>query len=326
MSVHMVVHFNIAAPVVVDALNLVPGVPVFFFVSGYLVWLSFERINDRNESLLRKILRFFSYRALRIYPALSLCFAVTLSSLFLLGYMETQRYSQIDIAAWAIATLTIFQFFSPGFLQSYGVGAINGSLWTIGVELQFYALLPLLFLFAGKSTRSMRLLVFVFMLINTWHCLFNTRETLALQIIGLSFLPWFGIFLLGAYCARNQKISEIASALSLATCASVYAIAVIASLLMDFRLGNEMGLFGYGALALLVLKLAHWQDGKAASFLKGNDFSYGIYIYHMPIINGLLFLGVDDIEGAATSVVLTAVAAVISWHFVEKPALRLKLK
>ena len=33
----------------------------------------------------------------------------------------------------------------PDFLRGYGVGVLNGSLWTIPVELQFYALVPLIY-------------------------------------------------------------------------------------------------------------------------------------------------------------------------------------
>jgi len=57
------------------------------------------------------------------------------------------------------------------------------------------------------------------------------------------------------------------------------------------------------------------------------DYSYGIYLYSCPIqqtVNWLL----PDIRSNAfnfiTSLVLTALFAAFSWHFIEKPALKLR--
>jgi peptidoglycan/LPS O-acetylase OafA/YrhL len=57
------------------------------------------------------------------------------------------------------------------------------------------------------------------------------------------------------------------------------------------------------------------------------DYSYGIYVYHFPLQQMLVFFGWD--AGSATSffVLTTALVlpvAAVSWHLVEKPALRLK--
>ena len=47
-----------------------------------------------------------------------------------------------------------------------------------------------------------------------------------------------------------------------------------------------------------------------AKILHGNDISYGIYIYHMLVVN----------------VVVTVIISTISWEFIEKKALLLKYK
>ncbi len=51
------------------------------------------------------------------------------------------------------------------------------------------------------------------------------------------------------------------------------------------------------------------------------DLSYGTYIWHGPIINLLLVLGLRSIPAA---IALTVAAAGASWFLVERPVLQLK--
>ena len=75
-------------------------------------------------------------------------------------------------------------------------------------------------------------------------------------------------------------------------------------------------------LAGVVLSFAFtWHN--AASILRGNDLSYGIYLYHLPIIimlNLLGFSGIDWIIVFGGSLV----AAGLSWYLVERRALQFK--
>jgi len=60
--------------------------------------------------------------------------------------------------------------------------------------------------------------------------------------------------------------------------------------------------------------------------IKLPDNSYGIYIWHYPIIQAVLFLipGLGPFEIMAISTPLFILAAGLSWHLIEKPTLRLK--
>jgi peptidoglycan/LPS O-acetylase OafA/YrhL len=61
--------------------------------------------------------------------------------------------------------------------------------------------------------------------------------------------------------------------------------------------------------------------------LKGNDISYGMYIYHMLVINSLVALGyTGEIKYLFAAIFLTTVLSLMSWLFVEKKALALKTK
>ena len=63
-------------------------------------------------------------------------------------------------AVWYLAQL-VGLIFTPGFLQGFGFGSYNGALWTIPIELQFYFLLPLLYLATRRLPEKQRTMVFV---------------------------------------------------------------------------------------------------------------------------------------------------------------------
>ena len=68
-------------------MGVFPGVPIFFTVSGFLIYWSFERNADHIGS-------FFKNRFLRIYPGLWVCFAVTLAVLAVFGQISAATLGQ----------------------------------------------------------------------------------------------------------------------------------------------------------------------------------------------------------------------------------------
>ncbi|MGB2964038.1 MAG: acyltransferase [Anaerolineales bacterium] len=127
----------------VKSLQIFPGVPIFFVISGFLVSASWERSAPQGVGA------YFKNRFFRIYPALWVCFFISLGSVFII-YKPSS--SLVELGKWVIAQLTIGQIYNPDFLRGYGVGTLNGSLWTIPVEIQFYILLPLIyFVFNRKN-------------------------------------------------------------------------------------------------------------------------------------------------------------------------------
>ena len=79
--------------------------------------------------------------ALRIFPALW----VASASPFRCKMFWKRGFSRWETLPWLLGQISFVQFFNPEFLRGYGTGVLNGSLWTITVELQFYLLLPLLY-------------------------------------------------------------------------------------------------------------------------------------------------------------------------------------
>ena len=129
--------------VILSILSYFPGVPIFFFVSGFLISKSYETNSQLSE--------YTQNRMLRIFPSLFVCTLLALFSVYLTGYFADKTYSISEFVFWVFGQISFFQFYNPEFMRGFGTGVMNGSLWTISVELQFYMMVPILYLAFGLS-------------------------------------------------------------------------------------------------------------------------------------------------------------------------------
>ncbi|WGV19182.1 acyltransferase family protein [Pseudomonas putida] len=120
------------------------GVEVFFMVSGFLIAASGERNSARD---------FYLARALRILPGLLVCL---LLMAFVLGPVVTslplaEYFAKGQVYKYVYSPLLIFkdaQFVLPGvnFTPRFHGVSVNGSLWTIPLEMRMYLVLGVLVL------------------------------------------------------------------------------------------------------------------------------------------------------------------------------------
>jgi len=60
---------------------------------------------------------------------------------------------------WLIGQASFFPFYNPDQLRDLGIGGMNGSLWTIPVELQLYILIPIASSLIFALTKQTRRLI-----------------------------------------------------------------------------------------------------------------------------------------------------------------------
>src|SRR5437868_2916855 len=174
--IHEYVHLHLALGPLANILSAVPGVPIFFVISGYLVSQSYERSSTSA---------YFLKRARRIYPALWACLAFSIGIAAACGVTFPAR-----TWAWIAAQASIAQFYNPDFLRHFGVGVLNGSLWTIPVELQFYIVLPLLYRLLRTNTALLAAIA-VGILVNRLYVHWAwVDDTFAKKLIGVTLAPW----------------------------------------------------------------------------------------------------------------------------------------
>lgn len=304
-------------------LGLFPGVPIFFFISGFLITRSFERSPSIKE--------FLKNRALRIFPALWVCLIINILMIASTGYFQDKNISIIDTGSLLIAKATFIQFYNPDFLRGFGDGVLNGSLWTICVELQFYILTPLIYILfiqrAKNANINIIILITVFLLANQALTILQASFShhIAWKLYKVSFAPWIYMFLLGALAQQNfNAIQRHIKKIPLLPILVIYLI--VASLLRNFNfdLGNTITPILLPFLILLILRAAYYKPKVINKVFKGNDISYGVYIWHMVFVNQYLHYNSQGPEITLIALAATIAAAVLSWFFVEKPALSLK--
>jgi len=310
-------------------LGFFPGVPIFFFISGFLItrsWVGSKGLRD-----------FFKKRALRIFPALVFSVVLAIGLVIVSGYYVSAGMNLADLLVIFISKVTFFQFYNLESLRGYGDGVFNGSLWTITVELQFYLLTPLLFILIHYFRRGLSFNVFligvfiVFYLVSIYvkYYFFVGDESLIEKLTKVSFIPWFYMFLLGALFQLNFEFfyKLLSGKFFLVLLAYVGAAAFPVFFLNggSSSFGNLMNPVLFPLLAMLVFSAAYTSVNLSDRLLRGNDISYGAYIYHMPFINWLIYNSYSPSYIVGFYLLLFVVVfSILSWVLLEKPFLKLK--
>ncbi|WP_066801048.1 acyltransferase family protein [Sphingomonas soli] len=133
------------------------------------------------------------------------------------------------------------------------------------------------------------------------------------------------MFMLGAYVSTNQALQHKILSINPLIYLVLYAASYAAAAYFGIGTGNGINVVSYMLLSALIFSLAHYKPGLSNSLLQGNDISYGVYIYHMPIVNLFLYLGIlGSAWHFAGALALTFAVSLLSWFCIEKPALKLK--
>jgi peptidoglycan/LPS O-acetylase OafA/YrhL len=282
--------------------------PIFFALSGFLVI---------GSALRTKSLRtFLTFRVLRIVPALST--EVVLSALVLgpaLTVVSSAEYFSspafyryfANMVGWITFTL-------PGVFTTNPSTAVNLSLWTIPPELTCYLFMAICIGTGMYMNRSKMTTVMIALL-----CVIATRKLLSHSHL-ISALPaqdnLFLCFVLGNlfYLYREKVWLDWRLFLASIGC-GIYCIhSGILTYLGSFLLTYSMVYIGMTKLPRLPL------------FSRG-DYSYGIYLYGFPIQQTIAYLFPATriwFVNALIALPIVVLLAVVSWHFIEHPALALK--
>lgn len=320
LLIHGIEHLKIKSLIFLkEYLTFFPGVLIFFTLSGFLIYSSL----DRNKNLKK----YFINRFLRLFPALWICFFLTFGLLCFFEVLTFQNIISWTFIKWVFTQITFFQFWTPDILRLWGVGTPNGSLWTIPVEMQFYILLPFIVLKFNKI-KLINKFIFCFL----FSFLFNVyisyqkslNETILVKLLGVSILPYLFSFLIG--CIIYEYWNKIQFYFKGRALYWLF-LFVLFNFIFNTKPSyypNFSQLISNLLLSIFVISLA-FTFPRLEKVLKGNDVSYGIYIYHMLVINTFISINyIKKIEYLILSITLTVILSLLSWFLIEKRAMQFK--
>ncbi|MFM9079603.1 MAG: hypothetical protein ACKOTE_05605, partial [Opitutaceae bacterium] len=131
-----------------------------------------------------------------------------------------------------------------------------------------------------------------------------------LQLTGAS--PFVAAFLVGAvlHCFHSELVTGRAAAVLWTLVALVL-----------LKLG------GWNLLGPLVLPMSLINIAYSFHFRLRHDFSYGVYIFHFPVMQAMSAYGLPKLGYwgyFSVALIVTVICAALSWFAVERPCLRLK--
>ena len=284
------------------------GVKTFFVISGFLVTASFLAR--------RSPLAFVEARVLRVYPAL---IAATLLTIALAGASSDLSWrdflsdAKTREFAWRVSLGWEMVNRLPGaFATNPFPHAVNGSLWTLPVELRLYLGLVVAGVIGLLARRAYWLVaVTLLVVVFTWRP------------------DWFPMAL------NDRVVRELAFLFALGSLAFVWRdhirLSLVGVAIAVAFVGWNPGGLGRDALvapllAYAVLVLAYHPRLQWQSFNRVGDYSYGLYVYSFPLQQTLVqrLPGLEPMALFALSLPLGIAVAAISWHALERPALALK--
>jgi len=284
------------------------GVDVFFIVSGFLV--------TRSVMTQPTLVDYGVARFLRLFPAL---LVATICTAFLLGPLVTTASWQdyfSDVRPWLYVPITssliTHSLTLPGVFETVlKAGVINSPLWTLRYEAMCYVLLAIFALFgmlAGKRRAALTLaLILAGYLVITFAT--PLRDIAA---IDSATRFTFGFFAGGALYLFADKIR-----LSLVGVFVLGAAAFAAYGTPVYEMALRV------ALAYGLIWFALVPSGAIRRFNAIGDYSYGLYILCFPILQTFVMLDprIAPWPLFFSSFPVVLALAMLSWHFVEHPAL-----
>ena len=287
--------------------NAIIGIKGFFIISGFLVAKSYLNTPSLNQ--------YFIKRVKRIVPAYIFVLLLTVLALAFFGkYSFLEYFKDINVykyLGWNLVFLNFMHPCLPGLFENNLICAVNGSLWTLKVEEGFYIVLPFIFYIIKKVKKPFIVLITIYFLSLLYWFLMDdyfNKPLLAKQLPG--YLAYFvvGIFLylnLDFVLKNNKKLLLIA----------------ISMLTISHYMDLNINVFYPAVFGTLVI-IAAYSLSFLNNFGKFGDFTYGIYIYHFPIIQLFrqynLFERYNPILMASYVIAITFLFAAFSWYYIEK--------
>ncbi|HEY3347065.1 MAG TPA: acyltransferase, partial [Nitrospirota bacterium] len=278
------------------------GIDIFFITSGFLIIRS--RLTSPN------VIIYLKNRFLRIAPAFTVS---VLFCILIIGPLA----SNLSISDYLHNFLSS-RHLPAAFQTNHIPNMLNGSLWTLKVEFIAYLLIAVL-CFMDVSRIGPAIIILLVLLLSVDLVYFERPDVAQVKVWSINLNQSTGCliyFLAGSLFYLYRETVPMDKYFFMATLLLVF-------ILQRTAYWHSAG---YPFLTYSVLYFAYSKI-PLNNFGRYGDFSYGMYIFAFPVQQTILYYWPNRLTNSsffAIAFSMTLVIALLSWHLIEKPSLKMK--
>ncbi|WP_067100131.1 acyltransferase family protein [Marinomonas atlantica] len=293
-------------------------VVVFFAISGFLIQRSLLRSSSLSS--------YFQARALRLLPALFITLLLTVFALGpLTSTLSVSDYFTQPLTWQYFYNLNLLdihtQFILPAvFTQNIYPNTVNGSIWTLPFETWMYVMTVVFYclqqIILSKWTHFKPVLsglslvcVSLFILVAGYYFQTESKQQ------HYDILLFVSTFFIGANAYNFRTKIQL----------NWWTMCLLLAGIPWLKDSILAALYLPITICYTVLVLAYLPQGWIRKYNALGDYSYGLYIYAFPVQQSLAhWFAMDFLTMVIATTAITLPLAILSWHFIEAPALKLK--
>ncbi|MYN17690.1 acyltransferase family protein [Rugamonas sp. FT107W] len=305
-------------------------VPMFFALSGFLITGSAIRLSLKN---------FLINRGLRIVPALAvdvfIC-ALVIGPLLTTGPLR-DYFADSRFHAYFLNVIGRIHYLLPAVFDDNPTHYVNGALWTVPYEILCYVIAAFFIIFNWLTNRT-KVVLFTFSLLLIGALIDSTGMAVHFPVLVKKALDRLLLsreaqiveaFLLGVVMYQWRDFIPYSKGVFIGCVVVCFG----AALLPAVAQANAARLILLPVLTYITVFVGLTEVPIPAYFKKG-DYSYGIYLYHDPLMQVVISLfpaiALRSLWGTlftfSCGLTMVLVMSNLSWHFIEKPILAMRKK
>lgn len=286
-----------------DLIDSNVAVKGFFVISGLLIWISASRTRTIGAYIVK---RFF-----RLYPALLFILIVTV-----LVSMTVYNQPFIEVLTYFSWNSVFLSFMHPclgDVFENNVLCAVNGALWTLKLEVAYYLFVGIAIFFFKPYAYRLIIIFSITSFVFETALLFVPSSLESLANLLHNQIPFqFYYFGLGVIIHNHEKsISTINMLL-------IFMVGLIGSVVLDVDF-----LFSPALIASFVFLVAFRTP--VINLSKFGDLSYGLYIFHFPLIQLFVYNGWLTGSFYTDFIIVISILLILSrlsWIYIESKSIR----